>query len=34
VIKKITPLFGMWIKPMAYLEEKSKGDCSMPLKLI
>lgn len=30
----ITPLFGMWIKPMTYLDEKSKGDSSMSLKLI
>ena len=32
--KMLAPLFGMWIKPMAYLKVKIKGDCSMPLKLI
>ncbi len=30
----LAPLFGMWVKPMAYLKVKIKGDCSMPLKLI
>jgi len=32
--KTSTPPFGMWIKPMAYLEGKPEGDSSMPIKLI
>ena len=32
--KKTVPLFGMWVKPMTYLEGKPEGDHSMSIKLI
>jgi len=32
--KKAIPLFGVWVKPLAYLKEKSRGDNSMPIKRI
>ena len=34
VRKKTVPLFGLWIKPTAYLKGKPKGDYSMLIKLI
>ena len=34
ICEKIIPPFGMWVKPMTYLNGKPEGDHSMSIKLI